>query len=55
MDVRCIMCGKKEELNTGHNDYRKIQENPKAVYICTLCSARTFFEATEGQKPIKPI
>lgn len=55
MEIRCLMCGKKEAINEAHIDYRKFEENPKAVYICTMCSARTFHEAKEGGKPIKPI
>lgn len=55
MEVRCMMCGKKEGITKDHVDYRKHEKNPKAVYICTMCSARTFHEAKEGQKPIKPV
>ncbi len=50
-----MMCGKKEPLAKDHVDYRKFTKNPKAVYICSLCMARTFHEAKEGQKPLKPM
>jgi uncharacterized protein YlaI len=50
-----MMCGKKEGISEDHIDFRKLQKNPKAVYICTMCMARTFHEAKEGQKPNKPI
>jgi len=55
MQVKCMMCGRKEGITEEHVDYRKIQKNPKAVYICNLCMARTFHEAKEGQKPHKPM
>lgn len=55
MEVRCIMCGRKEGIAEDHVDYRKFEENPKAVYICTLCSAKTLHEAKEGGKPPKPM
>jgi uncharacterized protein YlaI len=55
MEVRCMMCGKKEGINQEHNDFRKFEKNPKAVYICDLCMAKTFYEAKEGHKPIKPV
>lgn len=55
MEVRCMMCGKKEGITNDHVDFIKHEKNPKTVYICTMCSARTFFEAKEGQKPIKPV
>lgn len=55
MEVRCMMCGRKEGIAPDHVDYNKLSKNPKAVYICTMCMARTFHEAKEGQKPIKPV
>lgn len=55
MQVRCMMCGRKEDVAQDNVDYKKYEKNPKAVYICTLCSARTFHEAKEGQKPHKPM
>lgn len=55
MEVRCMMCGKKEGITPDHVDYNKLSKNPKAVYICTMCMAKTFHEAKEGHKPIKPM
>lgn len=55
MELRCIMCGRKETLTEDNVDYRKYEENPKAIYICTICNAKTYNEAKEGQKPVKPI
>lgn len=55
MEVRCMLCGKKEGIKEDHVDFRKFQQNPKSVYICNLCQARTFHEAREGQKPGKPM
>lgn len=55
MEVRCMMCGKKEGINKEHVDFRKYEKNPKAVYICTICMARTFHEAKEVHKPNKPM
>lgn len=55
MEVRCMLCGKKEGISKDHVEYRKLEKNPKAVYICDLCSARAFHEAKEGQKPHKPM
>lgn len=55
MQVRCMLCGKKEDITPENVDFKKFEENPKAVYICTLCSAKTLHEAKEGHKPIKPM
>ncbi|WP_418789996.1 DUF2197 domain-containing protein [Phosphitispora sp. TUW77] len=55
MQVRCMMCGKKEGITEEHVDYRKFQDNPKRVYICKMCMARTLNEAKDGQKAHKPM
>ncbi len=55
MEVRCMMCGRKEGITPEHVDYNKLTKNPQAVYICTLCMAKTFHEAKEGQKPTRPM
>ncbi len=55
MEVRCMLCGKKEGIGKDHVEYRRLEKNPKAVYICSMCMARTYHEAKEGQKPQKPM
>lgn len=55
MEVRCTLCGRREELTKIHKDYQRLAANPKGLYICARCSQRVQFEATEEQKPPKPI
>lgn len=49
------MCGREVEIEPDHNDYEKYLENPKAVYICTLCTAKTLKEAKDAQLEPKPM
>jgi len=53
--VRCSFCGRKEELAEDHKDYPKLQVNPKTIYICNICSNRARYDASETQKPKKPM
>lgn len=55
MEVRCTLCGRREELTKIHKDYQRLAANPKGLYICARCSQRVQFEATEEQKTPKPI
>jgi uncharacterized protein YlaI len=55
VEVRCSVCGRREELTRIHKDYQRLMANPKSVYICARCSQRIQFEATEEQKTPKPI
>lgn len=55
MELRCIMCGRKEVITEEHKDYNKLMVKPNAVYICTRCQAKTYNEAKDGQNPVKPI
>ena len=40
MKVKCVICGKEEEINKLHKDYKKLNANPNAAYICELCSIK---------------
>lgn len=55
MELRCIMCGRKEVISEEHKDYEKLIEKKTTVYICTRCQAKTLNEAKDGQKPVRPI
>lgn len=55
MDMRCIMCGRKEAITEDHKDYEKLIEKPKSIYVCTRCQAKTYNEAKDGYKTIKPM
>lgn len=55
MEVRCSLCGKKEELPEWHRDYDKAEKGLKFTYICLVCTSRLKNEAQDGQKPRKPI
>ena len=55
MELRCIMCGRKEVVSEETKDGERLLEKPKTVYICTRCQAKTYNEAKEGHKPIKPL
>lgn len=55
VEVRCALCGRKEELTKVHKDYQRLAANPQSLYICARCSQRVQFEALEEQKSPKPI
>ena len=55
MEVRCSLCGRREEISKIHKDYQRLAANPQALYICARCSRKVQFEATEEQKVPKPI
>ncbi len=55
MEVRCSICGKKEELTKIHKDFQKLRKNPHAPYICNYCSNKVQYQAKEEQKPKRPL
>lgn len=55
MDIKCSVCGKKYTLTKEDVDYKKAEEDKKYVYVCTLCQAKIFHDATDAQKPHKPL
>ncbi len=46
MKVRCAICGKEEEINKVHKDYKKLMANPQAVYICQVCNFKLSSQAS---------
>lgn len=55
MEVRCFICGKKEEIGEDHSDYERFELNPKATYFCDRCQQKLKNEAQEFTKPKQPI
>ncbi len=55
MEVHCSLCGRREAISDVHKDYEKITKNPKTIYICDLCLSKVQYEASEYNKPRKPI
>lgn len=52
MEVRCKICGKKEEISKIHKDYAKIASKSSEVYICEACSRRLSLEAARNNEII---
>lgn len=52
MQVKCILCGKAEEVNKLHKDFRKLKENPNAVFYCEACCLKLSSSATKENKPL---
>ncbi len=50
MKVTCILCGKEEEINKLHKDFRKLKENPRAVYYCETCALKLSSHANRETK-----
>ena len=54
MEVRCSLCGKKNEINKMHKDYEKIARQ-KSTYVCEICENKLRYNAWERNNPPKPI
>ena len=50
MRVKCMMCGKEEELSKLHKDYKKLAANP---FICKTCSLKVTNQAQKGNDVLK--
>jgi len=50
MKVKCILCGKEEEINKLHKDFRKLKDNPTAAYFCEACSLKLSSTAIKENK-----
>jgi len=55
MEVKCALCGRKEEITKVHKDYQKLARDKNAVYTCEICRARLRYQATRQQKSERPI
>ncbi len=55
MEVKCVMCGRKEEITKVHKDYRRLAREKNAVYTCETCRARLRYQAQQAQKTAKPL
>ncbi len=53
MRVKCMMCGKEEELSKLHKDYKKLAANPAAAFICKTCSLKVTNQAQKGNDVLK--
>ena len=47
MEVKCSICGKIEEINKVHKDYKKMLDKPSSVYICELCNMKLTVQAAK--------
>lgn len=50
MKVKCVLCGKEEEINKLHKDFRKLRENPSAAYFCEVCSLKLSSQASKDNQ-----
>lgn len=55
MELRCMMCGRIEELNEDHPKYEYYIDRPPASYVCIICTAKITNEAKDQHKPEKPM
>lgn len=56
MIVRCMICGKKEEVNQEHPKWDEIAGKEKVLtYICLTCAAKLQYEANDNLKVPKPM
>ncbi|AKX93682.1 DUF2197 domain-containing protein [Neomoorella thermoacetica] len=55
MEVKCALCGRKEEITKVHKDYQKLARDKDAVYTCEICRARLRYQAVQQQKPQRPL
>lgn len=55
MEIKCSLCGRKEEISKVHKDYRKLARDKNAVYACEICRTRLHLQAIRSQKPERPI
>lgn len=54
MDVKCSLCGKIDVITKMHKDYDKIAKM-KTTYICDMCKNKIRYNATQMNKPRKPM
>lgn len=50
MKVKCVLCGKEEEINKLHKDFRKLKANPSAAYFCETCALKLSSSASKENK-----
>ncbi|MCR4400505.1 MAG: DUF2197 domain-containing protein [Syntrophomonadaceae bacterium] len=55
IEARCALCGKKYQVAEDHPTFKKLEHDPKAIWICDLCSNRVRYESEDKQKPHKPM
>ncbi|MBO8167824.1 MAG: DUF2197 domain-containing protein [Thermoanaerobacteraceae bacterium] len=55
MEVKCSICGRKQEITKVHKDFQKLRKDPTAPFICDYCNDRLKFQAREEQKPKQPM
>lgn len=48
MKVKCVLCGKEEDINKLHKDYKKMAVNPAAAYFCEVCSLKLSNQASKS-------
>ncbi|MDD2421226.1 MAG: DUF2197 domain-containing protein [Heliobacteriaceae bacterium] len=56
MEVRCMLCGKKETVGPDHPKWDQVEGKKKVLtYICLRCTAKIKYEADESLKIPKPM
>jgi uncharacterized protein YlaI len=55
LEVKCSICGKKQEITKIHKDYQKLARNPKENFICWECENRLKYQASKKHEPQRPI
>ncbi|MDO4540861.1 MAG: DUF2197 domain-containing protein [Syntrophomonadaceae bacterium] len=55
LQLRCIMCGKTQEVLSDHPNFKKLSDPEKpAAYVCDICNYKIRHESEEARKPTRP-
>lgn len=55
IEARCLMCGKVHRIAQDRQEFRKLDKQDTATFICDLCSNKVRHESDESRKPKKPL
>jgi len=50
MKVKCLLCGKEEEINKLHKDFNKLKDNTSATYFYEACTRKLSSQALRDNK-----
>ncbi len=53
MDVQCMICGKKIELNKMDKNFADAKAGKKILMVCKMCEVKTTYEAKKTVETIK--
>jgi len=55
MQVKCAICGKVEQIDKLNKNYKKMEANPSAIYICEVCNQKLSYQAARQNDLLKKI